>query len=180
MSTIAFVKARIAHEQRESDDDPDRDTWTTPRWFTRRLGRVWLDPCSNAFSKVDAERTFRLDRGQDGLELAKHVPRNPPGIVFINPPYSRGMVIKFVSAYAATRFCFLLRFDPSTDWFKLLQKHTGAIVVPNRRINFDPPPGLVVATDNHNNPFPHAAYFRDLEDVPRGLRDISLVLRPER
>lgn len=176
MSTIPFIGATGP----DGEEGPDRDAWTTPRWFTRALGRVWLDPCSNEFSKVESQKTFRLDRGQDALKLARYVPRDPPGIVFINPPYSRGMVIQFVRAFCRTRFCFLLRYDPSTDWFNELQLCTGAIVQPLRRVNFDPPPGLVVAADNHNNPFPMASFFRDVADVPLALRKISIVLRPER
>ena len=171
MSTIPYVASR-------NDDDVDRDTWTTPVKITWRLGPVWLDPCSNEHSKVIAERTFRLDRRQNGLELARFVPRNPPGIVFVNPPYSRGQVERWVEAYRHTRFVFLLRFDPSTDWFKLLVKHTGAIALPHFRVNFDPPPGLALEDGNHNNPFPHALYARDARDISSELRAVCTLLAP--
>ncbi len=38
----------------------------------------------------------------------------------MNPPYSKGQVERWVAAYGHTRFCFLLRFDPSTTWFNTL------------------------------------------------------------
>ncbi len=174
MSTISFIAARAPSD----DDDVDRDTYTTPRWLTRAIGPVWLDPCSNIYSKVQAERTFRLDRGQDGLKLARYVPRNPPGIVFVNPPYSRGQVLKWIRAYRHTRFVFLLRHDPSTKWFRELFEASSALVHPFDRINFDPPPGTPKADGNHNNPFPHSLCARDEADISAALRKISMVLRP--
>jgi hypothetical protein len=173
VSTIAYVASREA-------DNVDRDTWTTPRKITRRLGPVWLDPCSNERSKVEALRTFRLDRGEDGLKLARFVPRNPPGIVFVNPPYSRDQVELWVEAYRHTRFLFLLRYDPSTDWYKLLIKYTSIVAHPHFRVNFDPPPGIVLEGGNHNNPFPHALYARDAADISPELRRVCTLLAPVR
>lgn len=171
MSTIGYIASREA-------DDVDRDTWTTPIKITGRLGHVWLDPCSNVRSKVISDRSFRLDRKQDGLKLARFVPRNPPAIVFINPPYSRGQVMRWIDAYKHTRFLFLLRYDPSTDWFKLLIQYTGLVACPHFRVNFDPPPELVLDGDNHNNPFPHALFARDPGDISPELRAVCTLLRP--
>ena len=79
------------------DIGPDRDTWATPEWLTRAIGRVDLDPCSNDRSTVLAKRTFNLDaRGEDGLKLAKFVSRNTR--TYVNPPYGRGLVIQFIRA----------------------------------------------------------------------------------
>lgn len=164
---------------RSSNVEQDRDTWTTPRDIARALGPVWLDPCSNPRSKIQATKTFMLDRGQDGLELARYVPRDPPAPVFINPPYSRQQVIRWVNAYGRTRFVFLLRFDPSTEWFRRLLLVSSAICVPLERVAFDPPPGIVLANDNHNNPFPHALYYRDAADVTPAMKRLCTVLLTE-
>jgi hypothetical protein len=157
--------------------DPDRDTYTTPPWISRALGRVWLDPCSNERSVIQSERVFRLDRGQNGLALAKFVPRNPPGIVFLNPPYSDGQVIQWVRGYRMTRFCFLVRHDPSTEWFSELFAATGMIAQPRDRVDFQPPPGAEI---NGSNPYPHALFYRDACDVSQAMRDICYLMEPKR
>lgn len=176
MSTIPFIGGMAD----DDDDGVDRDAWTTPPWITDALGPVWLDPCSNEFSTVRAKMTFRLDRGQDGIALARLVPRNPPGLVWINPPYSRGMVLAFVRAYRHTRFAFLVRHDTSTEWFAELYNATRYVLQPLRRVNFVPPPGLVTASGHHNNPFPHSIMMSDERDVTPALRAICAVMKPER
>lgn len=154
--------------------DPDRDTWTTPPIITKALGPVDLDPCSNERSSVQARRVFRLDKGQDGLVLAKFVGRNE--LVFINPPYSRGNVEKWVDAYGHVRFVFLLRLDTSTIWFyELLRRCEALLVLKKKRTNFVPPPGV----KGESNAFPHGLFFAKRADVPDALRKICYVLKPE-
>ncbi len=172
MTTISFIGARDGEE----GDEGDRDSWTTPLWLAEALGEVWLDPCSNPWSKIRSTKTFRFDCGQDALKLARFVPRNPPGVVFINPPYSRGMVLQFVRAYSHTRFCFLLRHDVSTGWFRELYAATSLLCTPWQRVNFDAPPG--VPHVSHNNPYPHSLFYRDEVDANDAIRRLCAVLRP--
>jgi hypothetical protein len=160
-----------ATEQRNDGADADRDSWTTPLWLTDALGGFDLDPCSNSRSRVIASRSFDLVRGEDGLELAPTVGANTR--VFINPPYSSGQVMRWVNAYSHTRFCFLLRFDPSTAWFRLLYQNSGAICVPRKRVNFDPPPGVKA----FSNVYPHALFFARLEDASEQIKRLSFAWR---
>src|SRR5690606_30225668 len=81
----------------------------------------------------------------------------PSARTFINPPYSRGAVVRWIRHWRHTRFCFLLRWDPSTRWFEELLPHCTHVWFPPRRINFEPPPGV----KSSSNPFPHALYLRD-------------------
>lgn len=157
-------------------DDVDRDTWCTGRVWTRRLGRVWLDPCSNDRSTVDAERTWRLDRGQNALVLARYLPRHPPGPVYINPPYSRGMVAQFVEAFARTRFVFLVRADVSTEWWSALWPFVALECRPDSRKLFDPPPGVI----DTGNVFPHSFLFARADDARPELRAHCYVSEPRR
>lgn len=137
-----------------------RDSWCTPRWLTEAIGDVDLDPCSNERSHVAAFDVFRLDRGQDGLTLSATVDAKTH--VFVNPPYSKGQVIRWVKAYEHTRFCFLLRFDPSTEWFAELYRRAALVCLPRRRrINFEPPPGVKASS----NVFPHALFYAHVEDA---------------
>ena len=134
-----------------------RDSWCTPRWLADIIGRVDLDPCGNERSHIDAESICRLVDGEDGLAtLPKSYHR-----VFINPPYSRGQVLRWVRHYLNTDFIFLLRWDPSTEWFAELAPRCAAFWFASRRINFEPPPGV----RGGSNPFPHALY---LANYPEG------------
>lgn len=143
----------------------DRNTWCTPKWITDALGEFTLDPCSNDRSTVQARETYQLGRGQDGLELAAAVPAC--WRVFVNPPYEGGAVVRWVRAYQHTRFCFLLRLDPSTKWFAELYARTQLILVPRgNRIQFEPPPGVKASS----NPFPHALFYAWAADATPAIR----------
>lgn len=158
--------------------DVDRDTWCTPAWIAEAIGKFDLDPCSNERSHIRTKHAFRLDRGEDGLELAKEVPAN--WRVFCNPPYSRGSVIRWVKAYAHTRFCFLLKVDPSTDWFEELHKITAVICPPKgSRVEFEAPPG-VPPDMAKANPFPHALFYAHEDDLTSTVRRRFFVWRPVR
>ena len=176
MSTISYIKARGPVDDEE---EADRDAYTTPPWLTKAIGPVWLDVCTNKFSTVQATIGFRLDRGQDALVLAKHVPKNPPGIVWCNPPYSRGLVIQFVRAFRHTRFAFLVRHDVSTEWFRELYAATSLLCTPWRRVNFVPPPGFTGAV-SHNNPFPHSILYRNADDATDAIHRLCAVFTPTR
>jgi hypothetical protein len=144
-------------------DDADRDTWCTPKWITDAIGRFDLDPCSNPRSTVQSELTFRLDRGQDGLEQAAWV--TSTARVFVNPPYSD--VMPWVQAYKHTRFCFLVKFDPSTKWCEALIEHTSIVLFPRRtRIEFAAPPGV----ESSSNPFPHCLAYARAADATDAIR----------
>ncbi len=134
--------------------DPARDGACTPGWLTDLIGPVGVDPCSNERSTVRAAMTHRGGPGDDGLEWASNYTADARS--FVNPPYSRGQVARWVEAYRHTDFCFLLRWDPSTRWFRSLMPYARGVWFPHRRIDFTPPPGVKFSS----NPFPHALYFR--------------------
>jgi hypothetical protein len=173
------------------EDTPDRDTWTSPPLIADMIGPVWLDPCSNERSIIQAVKTFDLARGQDGLALSRYVnrydpktahaiPRDAPGgLVFLNPPYSRGNVPRWVDAYLHTRFCFLLRVDTSTAWWSTLWRRVELVCVPTVRVNFTPPPGV---EPHHatSNPFPHALLLRRAEDATPMMLEQCYVMTPKR
>lgn len=86
--------------------------------------------------------------------------------VFINPPYERGSVLRWFHAYKHTRWCFLLRFDPSTEWFDEVYDAAELVAVPRgRRVNFEPPPGVKASS----NAIAHALYYRYAADVPEAV-----------
>ena len=164
-----------------SGEKEGRDGACTPKWLADLLNVVewYLDPCSNPRGHVRAQCELTLEHGDNGLvenddgvpgvhhvHIDNAIPPNRDYIrqeatrtwkVFINPPYAAGQVIRWVRHYRHTRFCFLLRWDPSTAWFRELIPHCTHVWFPSRRINFEPPPGVKFSS----NPFPHALYLRD-------------------
>jgi hypothetical protein len=139
----------------------DRDSWCTPAYLAAAIGRVDLDPCSNDRSHVQANRRFCGGPDDDGLALASTVPASAR--TFLNTPYSRGQVIRWVRAYEHTDWMFLVRLDPSTEWWAALMAHRPALWMPDERISFEPPPGVKAST----NPFPHCILAR--REIPPGL-----------
>jgi hypothetical protein len=160
----------------ESADDPviDRDTWCTPPELTTAIGEFELDPCSNERSTVSARTTMDITRGVDGLAHAEDV--EPDWRVFLNPPYSD--VAPWIAAYAHTRFCFLLKLDTSTRWFADLYALTQLILIPRKRVQFDPPPG-VPPEKAHAQQFPHALFYARAEDATPEIRALCWAWRIE-
>lgn len=140
---------------------PDRDTWCTPKWLADAVGPVFLDPCSNERSHIRAEHSNVWDGvagsvtdglGRAGLAGMCPIPVDAEPI-FINPPYSRGQVIRWVERWRDYNAIFLVRWDPSTEWFRSLMERVSWVwFATASRINFEPPPGVVASS----NPFPHA------------------------
>ncbi len=164
-----------------SGEKEGRDSACTPKWLADLIGKVDLDVASNKRAHIQAAVSLTLEQGDNGIHNEKE-PRSysqhvgselgkehrlwgvnrsaivrEDTVVFCNPPYARGQVIRWVKHWRSTRFIFLLRWDPSTEWFSELIPHCTHVWFPGRRINFEPPPGVKFS----NNPFPHALYLRD-------------------
>lgn len=155
---------------------PDRDQWCSPLIITDAVGPVDLDPCANARSHVQARRTFRLDRGQNGLVLARFVAALT--LTYINPPFSRGNVAKWIAAYAHVRFIFMLRMDTSTKWFADVEGRSEAIaVLREQRTNFEAPPGV---DGDDSNTFPHCLFYARAADITDAIRDLCYIWEPKR
>lgn len=131
-----------------------RGAWCTPKWLADLIGDVEFDPCSNERSHIRAWRRCIWELGQDGL--GADVPSWYR--VFVNPPYGPGEVLKWVQRYRHTNFIFLLRWDPSTEWFDELIDHCTHVWFPTgRRVNFEPPPHI----ESSSAAFPHALFLRN-------------------
>jgi len=167
--------------------EKDRGTWCTPKKWADRLGAFDLDAFSNPRSHIVAAMHLMLERGDDALtgpQSGYYWANRTGGIlgpgeqgrtgcarifastdtrVFIQPPYE--IVDAAIEHYGHTRFCALLRLDPSTRWFAKLYRITELVCVPRERLDFEPPPGVRASS----NPYPHAFYFRNEADVPSAI-----------
>lgn len=104
--------------------------------------------------------------------MAKYVSRSTR--VWINPPYSHGSVIRWVRAYRRVRFCFLVRFDVSTEWWSELWDAAAVIATPWTRVAFEPPPGV---EESPGSPFPHALLYANEDDVTPEVRRRCYLMR---
>ena len=141
--TLATKRA-LSERQVANQASGDRDSWCTPSWLTDLLPPVGLDPCSNARSTVAALKTYRLDRGEDGLSLPW------AGSVFVNPPYSdvKPWAEKLLASSDVTAAAFLVNLDASTAWWRLLSKRLTVGLFFYRRVQFSPPPGVKASTNS--------------------------------
>lgn len=186
--------------------DPLRGTYCTPAKWAAAVGPWDFDPFSNPRSHIVATTSCQLERGDNGLLdpgypgaylIAGTGDRTEPfditsdaailaavnrgrhratesTRVWIQPPYE--IVEQAITHYGHTRFCALLRFDPSTDWFAMLWPLTAVIAVPlDERLEFEAPPGIETSA----NPYPHAFYYADERDVTPAIRELCIVLRVE-
>lgn len=133
-----------------------KDEWCTPERYIEvvRLtfgGEIDLDPCSSEFAQqvVKAKRFFTKE--YSCLDNPWTVYEDKPCSVFLNPPYSRGLINKVINKFineineqednGIEEAIVLVNNSSETKWFQELFFWCDAICFPNHRINF-----------YHNNP----------------------------
>lgn len=112
----------------------------TPEAFLdvlREMGAIGLDPCSNPWSRVGAESYVAAHDGGDGLAVPWHL----FGLTFVNPPYGRGQIVKWVhkaalEAVQGGEIVMLVPCSPETKWSKLADENCDARGVWAGRIPF--------------------------------------------
>lgn len=117
------------------------DKWYTPPDYIesvrRVMGDIDLDPASDALANEVVKASTYYDEELNGLE------QDWFGRVFLNPPYGRGMVDKFVSKalqeYASgnvTEMILLTNNATDTKWFSTLAAVPHTVCFPTGRISF--------------------------------------------
>jgi DNA N-6-adenine-methyltransferase (Dam) len=103
------------------------------------MGRIKLDPCWNPNARTNPVAWFDGSEGSDGLTS----PWGVDGLVFVNPPYSRGQVRKWVSKAASEAeanprmdVVMLVTCDPSTVWFHEAWRTAEAVCFVGHRLCF--------------------------------------------
>lgn len=125
-------------------EEPESDINCTPvEWISvarELMGRIDLDPASNAYAQeiVQAGRYFTRD--DDGLALEWS------GCVWLNPPYSSGLIERFVEracksweAGELEAMLVLTNASLSARWWHRLAEVSDAIIVPAARMQFEQP-----------------------------------------
>lgn len=149
----------------------ERDGWCTPQPIVDFICEIWpggvdFDPCSNERSLIAARIELyeaddippdrrqwspylttlaKLDRGLGPLRL------------WCNPPYSD--ILPWATAVADTAIdvdaMMLVPLDPTTKWWRVLKESSDLLILPRKRVHFDPPPGI----KKSSNPKPSAIFY---------------------
>lgn len=139
-----------------------RDSWCTPQWLCDLLPLVDLDPCSNPRSRVRARRHIMLEStimvplssGPDGeIVSGDGLGAVWEGSIFINPPYSNikpwaEMLGYWVGRKRVAGAGVLVNADSSTRWWASLVDELPLRFDFNKRIQFEPPPGVKASTNS--------------------------------
>lgn len=131
MSTLALFPLEHARNVDSTDAQ------CTPRDLALDLGRFDLDVCSNPRSHILADRSFMLERGEDGLALPWTRADGSPASVWCNGPYSDPRPwCERLRAHRAPWAC-LWKLDSTTEWFAQLMIGCDAYGQFRKRLKFE-------------------------------------------
>jgi hypothetical protein len=135
----------------------DRNEWYTPIPYIDAvrhvLGEIDFDPYSDAIAQKTVQaRRFRTKEDDQG---------SWPDVktVFMNPPYSRGLVKKavyeFIIELRKQKFSAIVLTNNATEtqWFQLLLLHADALCLTNHRIAFYSADGKAVSGNTRGQAF---------------------------
>ena len=123
----------------------ESDERYTPPWLLDWVEAGWsqigLDVCTTPDNWTDALGFYALEDGHDGLDQGWDVGL---GVVWCNPPYSRGNLDRWVAKAAAESvynmdILMLTPCDIRTEWFKVARAHAQAVCFIDRAVKFDTP-----------------------------------------
>jgi hypothetical protein len=120
------------------------DEWCTPlreiELAREAMGGIDCDPAANAFSQTRINAPLYFTKESDGL-LESH---DWHGRVFLNPPYSRGLIDRFVAKLLAeieagrvTQAILLVHGRTDAAWFHLASSASAARCEVRKRIRFE-------------------------------------------
>ena len=121
----------------------DRDSYATPEWvldLARQVsGALEVDPASNASAQETVKASICYTAEDDGLDPANAW----GGVVWLNPPYSRGLIAPFVDRACdewegdqLEELWVLTNASVSSEWWQRLAKASSLMMYPPCRINF--------------------------------------------
>lgn len=129
--------------------EPNGDDFYTPPEVLALLPPIALDPCWSPASLVQANKTFDIRQGQDGLVLDWNV--NPAhGIVFVNPPYSATSDWLHCALIEAERWQVVVAvlvpaYAGDGPWGALVWPHAKLVGFTKKRMQFLQPDGKRVS-----------------------------------
>jgi len=127
--------------QRKFWDLDDKDDWMTPHDLindlSNAMGGIDTDPCAHQQSSIGDTNNYRLEDGQNGLELPWD------GVVFVNPPFShkKKWLKRAVEAIENGEASTVIVLTPdSTDvmswWHEYIAPHSNVICFCEGRVSY--------------------------------------------
>src|SRR5262245_21923647 len=118
--------------------------WETPDWLIGEvllvMGHIYLDPCSTAQANRRIGAAYYYTLEDDGLK------QRWTGNVYMNPPYSRGLVEKFINKFCyawdemqVEQACILTNNATDTTWFHRLLTRSPMLCIFKGRISYVDP-----------------------------------------
>lgn len=142
-TTVEEVKAKKPHVSFNSGNNE----WYTPADIIedarKVIGTITLDPASSEIANETVKATKFFTAEDDGL-IQDWDGEN----IWLNPPYSSGLIEKFVDKLLAsdyTQAIVLVNNATDTEWFSRLAEMAEAIVFPKGRVKFYKPDGTTGA-----------------------------------
>jgi phage N-6-adenine-methyltransferase len=150
-----------------SSSEHDGDSWGTPPEYLQMarvvLGGIEIDPASNHFAQATVQAGRYYTKETDGRAQSW---KCKVGGLWLNQPYSRGLVSEFAKLWVERREDYvhrsggggmmLVNSSTETGWFQNALEHCTAVLFPKERLAFiDPATGKAV----ENNDRPQALFY---------------------
>lgn len=153
---------KLGYVGRKPATNRNSDSWFTPKVYLdsahKVLDGITLDPFSDSKANEIVRAEFFFDEQIDGLIQSWN--KNENTTVFMNPPYSAGMVKKccdkFFEAWRQKEIkagIILVNNATETRWFQHLLSGANSICFTNHRISFWNADGKVVSNNTRGQAF---------------------------
>ena len=154
--------SKLGYIGRQPTTKRNSDSWFTPEVYLDSvrtvLGEITLDPFSDSKANDIVKAAHFFNEQQDGL--SQNWKMSDSCKVFMNPPYSSGMVkqccARFVEGWHQKEFIegiILVNNATETKWFQSLLNEATAICFTDHRISFWNSDGKVVSNNTRGQAF---------------------------
>ncbi|CAK0745594.1 DNA N-6-adenine-methyltransferase (Dam) [Gammaproteobacteria bacterium] len=154
-------------KQPGSVEDRDSDSWYTPEIYIQAaravMDKIDLDPFSSPEANhiVSASRFFDENHSTFDRKWIPNRVMYPNGVrVWMNPPYSSGMISRAVSLFLdnlnsgnVEQAIVLVNNSTETQWFRSLREKSLAVCFTNHRISFESTDGKRVSGNTRGQSF---------------------------
>lgn len=178
-----YTEEEIAAESAKSK--AGRDDWMTPGWLVRLareiMGGIETDPASSHEANKVIQAKSYWTKGTDGSTAIWH------GRVFMNPPYTRGLIDKFIDRLEShwegewiTSAFVITNNVTETKWAQTLAKMCSAVCMLDKRVHFVLPGGEIMNQTRQGQLIWYLARDFSTYKFIEVMSEHGIVFRPER
>ncbi len=133
----------------------NRDTWGTPLEVYKWADSIWQFNADICASPTNYKHPIYFTEKQNSLsfnwrdKLQKYYPNKNDLWVWCNPPYSDPLPWCWQALQSKVGVIMLLKYDVSTEWWRLLDKYNSRFMpITGRRLSHIPPAGIKASSNN--------------------------------